>query len=94
MGEEYSKEFEKRTHEYCDNYVGEKVLSTAFSNLWIQSISPITPKDLVTETSKITSDLVKRSILIEVKKKSNPDNPVYNFYPMFEILPHKRLIKE
>ena len=89
----HKKEFRENIYRYCDNHVKEKVLSTVFNNLWIQSVQEISPQDLEILTNGIINDLGKdnlkrKKVLEEIPKPYDLDVP----YGMYEILPHERLI--
>ena len=86
--QELKEEFKKCMYKYCDNNIGEKLLFPAFTNLYSQLKHEIAPKNLGVLTSEIVNDLIKRKVLIEVPKEFE------NLYGMYEILFHKRLIKD
>ncbi len=82
------RQFRKEIYKYCDDNVGEKILFTGFTNLYIQLEHEITPKNLASLTSEIIHELIGRKILIEVPKEFE------SVYGMYEILPHEKLIKD
>ena len=77
----HEKEFRENIYRYCDN-LGKKegVLSSTFSNLWIQSHQEISPKDLATLTSKIVNDLIRNGILKEIPKPPDFTDIPYGMY--------------
>jgi len=87
----HEKKFRENIYRYCDDNVGKKLLSTAFTNFWRQSIQEISPQGLVNKTGGIIDDLVKERVLREVRKPHNFDDIPYGIY---EILPHEKLIKD
>ncbi|MFH1503240.1 MAG: hypothetical protein ABIE36_01125 [Candidatus Diapherotrites archaeon] len=80
--------FEKEIYRYCDENVGEKVLSSVFINLWHEEES-IIKKDLMGLTEKIINNLIKNEVLIEIEKPEELES----HYGYYEIRPHKNLIK-
>ena len=87
MNKSYIK-FVREIYSYCDNHIGEEVLFPFFVNCLSEIECVIEKRDLVSYTSEIASKLILKNVLKEVPKKFE------NFYGMYKVLPHERLIKK
>lgn len=83
--------FINEIYKYCDENVGVKTLFSIFTNLYYENgeETHIDKKDLVNLTEKITNDLIKNNVLIEIMKPEGLESP----YGYYEIQPHKDLAK-
>ncbi len=90
MKEHYS--FVRNIYNYCDENIGEKILFPVFVNLWPENYCSISKKDLTEITSKLIKKLMNREekILKDISNKKNFEN----VYGLYEILPHKELVRK
>ncbi|MBU0894472.1 MAG: hypothetical protein KKF48_00755 [Nanoarchaeota archaeon] len=95
--------FKREIYKYCDKNIGKRSFFTAFRILWPLPFRDNlddksyqkSEKDILNLTSKVLGDLQKKKILKEIyRPKKFEEVGFFPIWPMYEILPHKTLIKE